>query len=92
MPIQHPGTTTLPTAALADLLISSFRYALGRRTYITSTVSGHLRTYWACLPLAWQELVQREIQEAIASGCAGDACDIQSWQTVLALPVRAEFA
>lgn len=89
MPTQLPGTTTLPTADLADLLICAFRYALGRRTYITSTMSELLHKQWGALPTPWQQLVQREIMEALESGCAGDACDEQSWRTVLALPVRA---
>jgi hypothetical protein len=90
MPKHEITDTTLPTADLADMLICAFRYALGRRTYVTSTMSEHLRTYWACLPRAWQELVQREIREAIDSGCAGDNCDIQSWQTLLVLPIKTQ--
>jgi len=86
MPKRPITDTTLPAADLADLLLCSFRYALGRRTYITSAMSEYLRTYWHCLPRYWQELVQREIREAIEGGCAGDACDEQSWRTVLAKP------
>jgi hypothetical protein len=90
MPNKETGTIAMPIAHAADLLIYAFRYALGRRTYSTSTMSEHLRTYWDCLPRAWQELVQREVREAIASGCAGDQCDIQSWETLLPLPLKAE--
>jgi hypothetical protein len=86
---QSPETkTVIVTSDLADMLVYAFRYALGRRTYSTSTMSEHLRTYWGSLPLPWQQLVQREIMEAIESNCAGDACDIASWRAVLALPLK----
>jgi hypothetical protein len=87
-PSMSQPTTTLPTEDLADMLIYAFRYTLGRRTYSTSTMSEHLRTYWEALPLPWQQLVQREIREAIESKCAGDECDIQTWRTVLALSLK----
>lgn len=88
MKLTETPTTTLPTADLADMLVYAFRYTLGRRTYSTSTMSQHLKTYWDALPLAWQQLVHREINEAIESDCAGDECDIANWRILLALPLK----
>ncbi|SDY97966.1 hypothetical protein [Hymenobacter psychrophilus] len=90
MPVhsEAPAKTTLPTSELNDLMVCAFRYALGRRTYATSTVSELVEQHWAGLPVGWRELVHREVREAVAAGCAGDACDVASWKRLLELPIR----
>jgi hypothetical protein len=69
----------------AEILICAFRYALGRRTYITSTVSDVIRGAWPHLSPGDRALIQREIRQAIDQGRAGMECDIKSWQKVLEL-------
>ncbi len=91
MPLQHPGDTTLPTAELAELLIYAFRYSLGRRTYVVSDMCRSLRCHWAALPCAWQEIIHREIREAIDREGAGDACDVADWRGLLELPVAPQI-
>ncbi len=65
------GATEVNDRELAHMLLCSFRYSLGRMTYITSTCAGWLRQYWHIMPDAWREQIHRDICEAIAKGHAG---------------------
>ncbi len=70
-----------------DLLLCSFRYALGRRTAMVSTVVEYLIEDWGWLK-PWAQLkVQREIEEAFERGGGGDRCDVVEWQRILDLEV-----
>lgn len=76
--------------ALQDLLFYSFRYCLGRMTYAVSDCVNLLIKYWWLLSRPTQKLIQREIREAIKRNGAGMDCDIDQWNRVLKLEVRAE--
>lgn len=67
------------------VLISAFRYALGRHSYIPSVVAGVLEQCWADLTGHDQRLIKREIAEAIERGHAGMNYDVATWRRVLAL-------
>lgn len=84
-----PGTTAVSNEVLAHLLLSAFRYSLGRRTYMVGACREWLEAFWHLLPPAWQAQVHRHIREAIAAGCAGDPCDVMEWRKVLRLGVAA---
>ena len=68
-----------------DLAFCAFRYALGRMTYITKTVSDilikmnqkGLLTYWT------KEQMIRELEDAIEHNKAGMDIDKQYWQALL---------
>lgn len=79
--------TTIKQESLSILLVNAFRYCLGRRSYAVSEFVGILTPYWPSLNLNWQRLIQEEIRDAIKKGWAGDPCDVQTWEKVLALPL-----
>ena len=68
-----------------DLAFCAFKYALGRMTYITKTVSdilikmNHkgLLTYWT------KEQMIKELEDAIENNKAGMDIDKQYWQALL---------
>ena len=68
-----------------DLAFCAFRYALGRMTYITKTVSDilikmnqkGLLTYWT------KEQMIKELEDAIENNKAGMDIDKQYWQALL---------
>ena len=65
---------------LDSLLFCSFRYALGRSTYITSVVSELIRDYKSALEDNTVRLIQKEIDSAIAHKRAGMDMDVQEWK------------
>lgn len=70
------------------MLLSTTRYALGRRSYITSTVGDLVRAYHAGLTLQQLRQIRDEIRSAleereIRSETLGDSCDHDGWwQTI----------
>jgi hypothetical protein len=91
MPIPaevHGDQILVKRMELANMLLSAFRYALGRRTYITMETAEWLIRYWGILPDNWQSQIQQDIERAIARGDAGMQCDVREWQRVLELEVR----
>jgi hypothetical protein len=71
------------TNAPDEVVIGSFRYYLGRKTYAVGTYCNWLRGTLHILDSIVLDLMQREIQEAIDRGCAGMECDVQDWDNVL---------
>lgn len=67
-------------SVLSDLIICSFRYALGRKTYITSSISDLLIKCKSQLNEQDRKLIIREIEEAIRNDRAGMQCDVVSWK------------
>ena len=67
------------------ILICAFRYALGRATYMPSTVADAIIAEWPDMPEGDKILYRREIREAIDRGHAGMDCDIKTWERILAL-------
>ena len=68
-----------------DVLIYAFRYALGRSSYSTSTVSELIIANWDVLPEGDKSLYKREIQEAIDESRYGMNMDKVNWERILAL-------
>jgi hypothetical protein len=81
------GLTQIDNNTLSHLLLCSFRYSLGRMTYITSDCEEWLRRYWHLLPFGWRTQIHADIRQAIERGHAGHQCDIDSWKKVLELPL-----
>lgn len=67
------------------VLLSAFRYALGRSTYIVSTIVDDVITNWNELDIYSQERIQKEIRE---SDYLGMDCDETEWQKILDLPLK----
>lgn len=66
---------------LSEILIYTFRYCLGRRTYAVNDCVEYLHSYW-------QELIHKEINEAIDRNDAGADFDVRNWRKVLELPIK----
>lgn len=65
------------------MVFYAFRYCLGRQTYAVSHCAEYLVLHWDRVSANSKDLIVKEINEAIESGRAGAACDIDSWLQVL---------
>jgi hypothetical protein len=65
------------------VLLSAFRYALGRTTYMPGAIVDELRNNWHLLSREDQEQIRNDIASAIERGDAGMDCDVQTWKEVL---------
>lgn len=62
------------------VVICALRYCLGRRTYMPSIVVDWTKRHWAKLAANDQNVIRRDLDEAIASQrYLGDDCDIETW-------------
>ena len=69
-----------PSIKVSELtLFSSFRYALGRQTYIVSEVVEHILANWKVLSQNTKEKIKEEIAEAIKNNSIGHDIDKQQW-------------
>lgn len=66
------------------MLICSFRYCLGRKTYVVRNCVDHLKKHWNKLNRIDKTLIQKEIKEC---DNLGFSCDIQDWNELLRLSV-----
>jgi len=66
-----------------EITLYAFRYALGRMTYSTSTMSEHLIRNKDVLSKQDKKLICEEIEDAIKWERAGHACDIENWEKVV---------
>ena len=70
-------------------MLCAFRYALGRRTYVTSCTVGDITKNWDELNKYHQSLIQREIDDyKELHGNLGDSCDEQQWNEILKLTIK----
>lgn len=72
----------LPSRYYQTAMIGSFRYALGRKSYTSMEAVNLILNEWDRLG-ATQDLIVREIQEAIDADKAGMEMDIEQWRRVL---------
>jgi len=68
---------------LQTILLESFRYCLGRRTYAVNECVERLLKHWDELPEKWQTLICENINFAMEHGTAGGSCDIAEWKKIL---------
>ena len=64
-------------------LVASFRYALGRETYIVPEVVENILKNWILLSSKFKTKIKEEIQEAIKNNSAGSNIDIEQWNMIL---------
>lgn len=69
---------------LENLLVYSFRYALGRMTYEVNDVATAIIKHKDVLHPHTRELIKKEIREAVENGEAGMECDVEEWSNVYA--------
>ena len=68
---------------LNTLLVCSFRYALGRMTYIVSEIVRIILRHKEELQPKTKKLMIREIKWALDHNQAGMQCDRQQWERLL---------
>ncbi len=61
------------------LILCSFRYALGRRTYISLEMAEIIQKYKDKLPVWVKEQMIKDIKESIKRDEAGMNCDTAVW-------------
>lgn len=66
-----------------DLLLYSFRYALGLKTHTVSDVSLYIIKCSAILTTPTRQKIISEIVKAVSTGKAGEPCDVSDWENVL---------
>lgn len=64
----------------SSIFISAFRYALGRKSYITRLTADEIKNNVGLLSERDRELIYNEIEDAISSGSAGMDCDVEIWR------------
>jgi len=66
------------------VLVCAFRYALGRRTYVVSTLVEEILNNWELLDNHTKNLMKREIVEhKELFGNLGMSCDEDEWKKIL---------
>lgn len=70
---------------LQIMLLSTFRYSLGRKTYMSEVCADFLTKWWHVLPESHRQMIQDEIRHGIRIGNAGSDCDVAAWERVLEL-------
>ena len=63
----------------SGVLISAFRYALGRKSYVTQEIASAITANVANLTREDKQLIVTEITEAIEKDEAGMALDVELW-------------
>lgn len=66
-------------------LFLSFRYALGRKTYVAQEVAEELINKWHHMSDRYKVMIIKEIKQAIESNRAGSMDDVHMWEKVLEL-------
>jgi hypothetical protein len=66
------------------LLFCAFRYALGRQSYVVSTIADIIRANWDHMPQSRRNMFRKEIEEAVEKGYAGSVnIDVPCWLSIL---------
>lgn len=64
------------------LIVNAVRYAIGRRSVVTSDTADWLRANWSSLPDAVQAWIRSDVEEAFKRDDLGDDCDRREWEKV----------
>lgn len=70
---------------LNDLIVCAFRYALGRRTYITHTISDIASKYVKSISYNHLTVMIRDINRAFETNDYGMDMDKKEWEKLLAI-------
>ena len=76
-------TISIQNDEFGDLMVCAFRYALGRKTYITSTIAELILKYYLLLDDNDCEVIIRDIKKAFEANNYGMEMDRVSWEQVL---------
>ena len=70
----------MKTNDINTLIICSFRYALGRKTYVVQEIIDIIHRHYDDLNFSAKNLIVREIRKEIVCNNAGMTCDQRDWQ------------
>ncbi|MDD3039035.1 hypothetical protein [Bacteroides sp.] len=65
------------------ILFCAFRYALGRQTYVVSTIADAVVQSWYTMVPGQRRMFQKEVREAIDRDGAGSPMDVACWRQIL---------
>lgn len=65
------------------VLMCAMRYALGRKTYVVSSVTSELIKNWSGFSKSDKEVMLKEIRKAIEENKAGMKMDVKRWIAVM---------
>ena len=82
--LENSGIVPVKKEDFKDVAYCAFRYALGRKTYISKSIAEFLIAHKDDLSEGAQKGIMVEIEMAIADGEAGAQMDIDSWKQVVA--------
>ena len=68
---------------LFHMLVSSLRYAYGRKTYIVSDTCEWIRKYYGRLTSSQQSIIFRDLKRCLENLDYGHDCDLKEWVTLL---------
>lgn len=71
-------------------LVCAMRYALGRKTYVVSSVVNQIVENWHNIDQSSKEVILEEINDAINKNEAGMDCDINEWKKVIDYAIKYE--
>lgn len=75
-----------PAIKVSELtLLASFRYALGRQTYIVSEVVENILANWQTLSQNTKDKMKVDIEEAIENNSIGHDIDKEQWNKIIEL-------
>lgn len=77
--------STLTQDEYDTLFFCAFRYALGRKTYITGVVSELIRDHLDLISTDFKVKAAADLDRAISSGFAGMQCDVAEWLKLRAM-------
>jgi len=66
-------------------LVCAFRYALGRKTYVTHAVSNEIIKNWSKITSKTRDKIKNTIKISIDNHKAGSVEDINNWERILKL-------
>jgi hypothetical protein len=76
-------TEQISTRDLQMILLSAFRYSLGRTTYMSNVCVEWLIKWWDILPEDYKRQIHDDINHAIKFNMAGHECDVEQWKKLL---------
>lgn len=78
----------VPLRDFQMIMLSNFRYALGRQTYYVGVTVEYLIKWWDKMPTGYKEQIHNDIKHAIEHGMAGHDCDVAEWERLLELGTK----
>lgn len=80
---MNKDSITIQPDEFGDLILCAFRYALGRKTYITSTISELIIKYKDNIDENDKEVITRDIRRSFETNNYGMEMDKEIWEKVL---------